>query len=158
MKVWFFMQRWQPVWRAATFALLAVFVGISQSDGVFISPAYACPPGAVFSAFNGKGLCLRSGQGLSVMAECRLTAGGGKKKSCSEFETLHNRNTDPANYYCCPSEKRAVLQTRCSVVGTAPFCSGSCKTKHPLNQIDRGASSYCVTGHKLRCCTDYFAR
>ena len=69
------------------------------------SVASACPPNTVFSAFNGRGLCLIPGQGLTPVAECFL-----KKGACPAGFVVHNKHSDAANFYCCPTVVRDVRQ------------------------------------------------
>lgn len=68
------------------------------------SAGLACPPNTVFSAHNGRGLCLEPGQGLKPVAECFVK----KQGNCpADFVTKH-KASDPDHDFCCPTERRNI--------------------------------------------------
>jgi hypothetical protein len=70
---------------------------------LFAAPsAFACPPGTVFSAYKGNGVCLRKGEGNSVAYRCAKTAG-----SCPSYLVRRQKATDPKNVYWCPGRAAA---------------------------------------------------
>lgn len=151
--------RWKTIQRSGKFTLLLFLVAMLglPSNGGFISPAHACPPGTIFSVhWKGQGVCARPGRDGAVMAQCKLSAGGGKTRTCPTGTALHNTKTDPGNFYCCPNGAQLRRVTRCSIVGKAPFCNGSCKTYHPENRRAAEGALGCAIGSKAICCAYVF--
>ncbi|MFO1173029.1 MAG: hypothetical protein U1E49_18950 [Hyphomicrobiaceae bacterium] len=77
--------------------------------------AYACPPGTVFSAYKGKGKCMRYGEGNSPVATCYI-----KKGPCAQGWEAHKKNSDRKNEYCCPT----------SLPKYQPSCESQCEPLH----------------------------
>ena len=75
--------------------------------------ANACPPGTIFSAYNGNGICAYIGQGKKKAVQCSHMV-----NSCPAGTTHeHKKNGDTADY-CCP----VVVQTcddQCAPLKTA---------------------------------------
>lgn len=124
--------------------------------------AYACPPGTVFSAYKGNGMCVYIGQGATRAAQCMLMV-----KSCPSGTTREQKKSDRNNVYCCPRTIQDKQPTRCVWRGTAPICSGKCGASEKLKAYARtyteailqgsakAADTFgrdCVSGAKALCC------
>jgi hypothetical protein len=64
--------------------------------------ARACPPGTVFSAYGGSGLCVEIGQGRKSNAICDINRKG---RRCPVGCIPRHKNSDPTHDYCCPLER-----------------------------------------------------
>lgn len=91
---------------------IAILAGLLAIPTLSIGPtaAFACPPGTVFSAYKGNGLCLIRGQGKEVAAKCTTT-----KASCPSDMVRKKKNSDPDHVYCCPTTR-----------GVTPNCNAQC--------------------------------
>lgn len=113
----------------ASLIVLALYVVLSSSN------AHACPPGTVFSAFNGRGICAKVGAGATPSVICFQTRGG-----CPAHFDFEHKNSDPNHNYCCPEE---IIRTSTS------DCKQQCKplldSVTPLSEALRVFNN-CVVG------------
>ena len=106
--------------------------------------AMACPSGTVFSAYKGKGLCLRAGQGLSVAAKCAQVYVGAECPSDMRYQA---KASDPGNGYCCPKTYKKYR----------PSCNAQCEplltSVTPLAEAQRvhfNCMSLCAGGETAK--------
>jgi hypothetical protein len=59
--------------------------------------AHACPPGTVFSAYNGNGICAYIGQGKKKAVQCTHMV-----NSCPPGTTHDHKTRGDTGDYCCP--------------------------------------------------------
>ncbi len=79
-----------------------MYLALFAAAAFGVASAYACPPGTVFSAFNGRGICALIGQGARVGNVCFITRTGG----CPAGFDFEHKNSDPTRSYCCPRGAR----------------------------------------------------
>lgn len=98
---------------AFIFALLGSILELSTS-------AFACPRGTVFSAYQGNGLCLYAGKGLSVAAHCALTAG-----SCPKNMDRQQKGSDPEQCASVRTNVTPVAEANRVYYNCIALCKGS---------------------------------
>jgi hypothetical protein len=126
---------------------------------------HACPPGTVFSAYNGNGICAYAGQGATAAVQCTKMV-----NSCLPGTTHEHKKQGDTGDYCCPSTiPKAVEQNiECVWRGRAPFCDGECgaleqrrgvahdlihaSTNHSTKAWSGGFGKDCESGAKVLCC------
>ena len=62
--------------------------------------AHACPPGTVFSAYKGNGICVFSGRGALKAVQCTIMV-----NSCPSGTTHEHKRSAPNHDYCCPKHR-----------------------------------------------------
>jgi hypothetical protein len=109
------------------FALCAMFSS---------SSSYACPPGTVFSAFNGRGICAFVGEGSLAAAICFKTKG----RNCPAGFEFHHKASDPTHDYCCPTQKADFFSKQCEIQ-----CRPLLESVQPTSEATRVYNN-CVVG------------
>lgn len=108
---------------------LAILAGLLAFSTVLagVTDARACPPGTVFSAYKGNGLCLVKGEGKTVAAKCTTIIKG----PCPKDMARKKKASDPDHVYCCPKAPATVT----------PNCDEQCApiltSVTPASEADR---------------------
>lgn len=89
---------------ACRLAIAALGLWLVAASGV----AQACPPGTVFSAYGGRGICAVIGKGAFAAAVCYRTKG-----NCPAGFDREHKATDPS-YYCCPQDMPDTSDAHCA--------------------------------------------
>jgi hypothetical protein len=144
---------------------IAVLIGLAVVCLLPIATqrAYACPPGTIFSAYKGNGICAYVGQGAKKAVQCTVMV-----NSCPSGTTREQKKSDPKRVYCCSKTIVNEQSKTCVWRGTAPFCEGSCggseenrgsardKNGARFNPGTKGWSNLfgkdCASGSKVLCC------
>ena len=129
------------------------------------SSAQACPPGTIFSAYNGNGICVYAGQGAAKAVQCTKMV-----NSCLPGTTHEHKTRGDTGDYCCPDTipKATAQHIECVWRGTAPACDGSCGSveeykgsardqagadrNRTARQYARNFGASCLSGSKALCC------
>jgi hypothetical protein len=101
--------------------------------------AYACPPGTVFSAYNGRGICAYIGQGAKAQSTCTIANG-----VCPPGTDRNHSGSDPNRDYCCQQGIRQGTgnEAECRVA------YGSCSSDEHAYRLPRDPT-------KIYCCPDH---
>lgn len=103
--------------------------------------AFACPPGTVFSAYNGHGICAYVGQGAKAQSTCTIANG-----ACPAGTDRNHSNSDPSRDYCC---QQGIRQG----TGNEADCRvayGACSSDEHAYRLPRDPT-------KIYCCPDHSA-
>lgn len=125
----------------AAFALLTL-LALPQGQ------AFACPPGTVFSARDGNGLCLKRGQGLTVAARCASIKKNARE--CPAGWAFQSKASDRKNNYCCPTQ--AATAVRSCDLQCAPLLT-SVTPQEEANRVHYNCMNLCA-GSKMTLCPD----
>jgi hypothetical protein len=117
--------------RTAFFGLCAIIFASTSASAV-------CPPGTVFSAYKGSGICAHEGRGASIAARC---ASAGSSRTCPPGYDLAHKSTDPKHYYCCP-QKLARSKPSCNDQ-CAPLLT-SVQPQSEANRVHGNCMALCV--------------
>jgi hypothetical protein len=130
-----------------------------------VNSAGACPPGTVFSAYNGNGICAYIGQGATKAVQCTKMI-----NSCLPGTTHEHKTRGDTGDYCCPDTipKATAQNIECVWRGRAPACDGSClfgeqlrgsahdqihaDTNHSTKAWSGAFGKDCEGGAKALCC------
>jgi len=93
--------------RRGVATLAGLFVGLCALLAAGV--AEACPPGTVFSAYQGRGICAFAGQGAKAAVLCFKT----RDKKCPANFKFQHKASDAANDYCCPTAIPVVSDAQC---------------------------------------------
>jgi hypothetical protein len=115
-----------------------VFLGLCAIICASTSASALCPPGTVFSAYNGSGICAYIGQGAKVAMRC---SSAGSSKTCPSGYDLAHKSTDPKHYYCCPR----------TIPRSLPSCNAQCdplltsvQPKAEANRVHGNCMALCI--------------
>ena len=144
---------------------IAVLIGVAIVCLLPIATqrAYACPPGTIFSAYKGNGICAYVGQGATKAVQCRAMV-----NSCPSGTTREQKKSYPKHVYCCPKTIANEQGKSCVWRGTAPFCEGRCGSSeqnrgsardkdgasfnHSTSNWSGAFGKNCTSGSKVLCC------
>ncbi|MGD9915871.1 MAG: hypothetical protein AB7S80_17470 [Rhizobiaceae bacterium] len=106
--------------------------------------AFACPPGTVFSAYKGNGLCLYEGQGLKTAAWCSQKFSA----SCPSGSKQKKKASDKNHVYCCPTE---IVPKQCGL--SCEPLKTAIKPKSEANRVHFNCIQGCL-GNPYFACPD----